>query len=29
MDSRKYAPATQRNREAILQVLLEILPATG
>ncbi|NET67198.1 MAG: DUF938 domain-containing protein [Moorea sp. SIO1G6] len=29
VDSRKYAPATQRNREPILNVLLEILPATG
>jgi len=29
VDSRKYAPATQRNREAILQVLLEVLPPTG
>ncbi|NJM19795.1 MAG: DUF938 domain-containing protein [Richelia sp. RM2_1_2] len=29
MDGRKYAPATQRNREPILQVLLEVLPPTG
>lgn len=29
MDGRKYALATQRNREPILQVLLEVLPATG
>ncbi|MCU0550498.1 MAG: class I SAM-dependent methyltransferase [Leptolyngbya sp. Prado105] len=28
-DARQYAPATQRNREAILQVLLEVLPPTG
>ncbi|MDJ0716448.1 MAG: DUF938 domain-containing protein [Prochloraceae cyanobacterium] len=26
-DARQYAPATQRNREAILEVLLKILPA--
>ena len=29
MDGRKYAQATQRNREPILQVLLEVLPPTG
>ena len=29
MDGRKYAPATQRNREPILKVLLEVLPPTG
>ena len=29
MDGRKYASATQRNREPILQVLLEVLPPTG
>ncbi|MEM9922563.1 MAG: DUF938 domain-containing protein [Cyanobacteria bacterium P01_D01_bin.50] len=29
MDGRKYAPATQRNREPILKVLLEILPPMG
>lgn len=28
-DSRQYAPATQRNREPILAVLREILPAQG
>jgi hypothetical protein len=28
-DNRQYAPATQRNREAILEVLLQILPAQG
>ena len=27
MDARQYAPATQRNREPILKVLSEILPA--
>jgi SAM-dependent methyltransferase len=26
---RQYAPATQRNREPILEVLLQILPSTG
>lgn len=26
---RQYAPATQRNREPILEVLLQVLPATG
>ncbi|MEN9871504.1 MAG: hypothetical protein RLZZ171_2496 [Cyanobacteriota bacterium] len=26
MDSRQYAPATQRNRESILKILLETLP---
>lgn len=29
MDARQYAPATQRNRQPILEVLLKILPATG
>ncbi|MEO1374335.1 MAG: DUF938 domain-containing protein [Cyanobacteria bacterium J06635_10] len=29
MNGRKYAPATQRNREPILNVLLEVLPPTG
>ncbi|HTL88313.1 MAG TPA: DUF938 domain-containing protein, partial [Leptolyngbya sp.] len=28
-DDRQYAPATQRNREPILKVLLEVLPPTG
>ncbi len=28
-DNRQYAPATQRNREAILEVLCQILPAQG
>ncbi|MBR8829354.1 MAG: DUF938 domain-containing protein [Gomphosphaeria aponina SAG 52.96 = DSM 107014] len=28
-DERKYAPATERNREAILAVLLRILPPRG
>jgi SAM-dependent methyltransferase len=28
-DARQYAPATQRNREAILEVLLQVLPPTG
>lgn len=28
-DARQYAPATQRNREPILQVLLQVLPASG
>jgi len=28
-DARKYAPATERNREVILQVLLRILPPSG
>lgn len=28
-DGRKYAPATQRNREPILEVLLQVLPPTG
>lgn len=28
-DARLYAPATERNREAILEVLLEVLPPTG
>ena len=29
LDDRQYAPATQRNRDAILSVLSEVLPATG
>ncbi|MBW4510075.1 MAG: DUF938 domain-containing protein [Scytonematopsis contorta HA4267-MV1] len=29
MDNRQHAPATQRNREAILEVLLQVLPPTG
>ncbi|NEQ25045.1 MAG: DUF938 domain-containing protein [Microcoleus sp. SIO2G3] len=28
-DARQYAPATQRNREPILEVLLQVLPSTG
>ncbi|AHJ27236.1 hypothetical protein NSP_8920 [Nodularia spumigena CCY9414] len=28
-DARQYAPATQRNREPILEVLLQVLPTTG
>jgi Protein of unknown function (DUF938) len=28
-DARQYAPATQRNREPILEVLLQVLPASG
>ncbi|WP_315790787.1 DUF938 domain-containing protein [Fischerella sp. JS2] len=28
-DTRQYAPATQRNREPILEVLMQVLPATG
>jgi len=28
-DYRQYAPATERNREAILAVLSQVLPATG
>lgn len=28
-DQRQYAPATQRNRAAILDVLLQVLPPTG
>ncbi|NJL09718.1 MAG: DUF938 domain-containing protein [Calothrix sp. SM1_7_51] len=28
-DARQYAPATERNRESILEVLLQVLPATG
>ncbi|MFB2767999.1 DUF938 domain-containing protein [Pelatocladus sp. BLCC-F211] len=28
-DARQYAPATQRNREPILEVLTQVLPATG
>lgn len=29
MDAKKYAPATQRNREPILEVLLRVLPSEG
>ena len=29
MDARRYAPATQRNREPILAVLTRVLPAEG
>lgn len=29
LDPRQYAPATQRNREPILEVLLQVLPLTG
>ncbi|KAF3890426.1 MULTISPECIES: DUF938 domain-containing protein [Nostocales] len=28
-EARKYAPATQRNREPILEVLVNVLPANG
>ncbi|MEH2039729.1 DUF938 domain-containing protein [Nostoc sp.] len=28
-DARKYAPATERNRESILEVLLQVLPESG
>lgn len=28
-DARQYAPATERNREPILEVLLEVLPVAG
>ncbi|MEH2026927.1 DUF938 domain-containing protein [Nostoc sp.] len=28
-DARQYAPATERNREPILEVLLEVLPKSG
>lgn len=28
-DNRQYAPATQRNRQVILEVLLQVLPAQG
>jgi hypothetical protein len=28
-DNRQYAPATQRNREVILEVLLQVMPAQG
>ncbi len=28
-DQRQYAPATQRNREPILEILLQVLPPTG
>ncbi|HEY9637724.1 MAG TPA: DUF938 domain-containing protein [Coleofasciculaceae cyanobacterium] len=29
LDARQYAPATQRNRESILEVLLQVLPPIG
>jgi SAM-dependent methyltransferase len=29
LDARQYAPATERNREPILEVLLQVLPPTG
>jgi hypothetical protein len=29
LDARQYAPATQRNRESILEVLLQVLPPRG
>jgi hypothetical protein len=29
MDERQYAPATQRNREPILEILLRVLPPQG
>jgi Protein of unknown function (DUF938) len=29
LDTRQYAPATDRNREPILKILLEVLPPTG
>jgi hypothetical protein len=29
LDRRRYAPATQRNREPILEVLRQVLPPTG
>ncbi len=29
VDARQYAPATQRNRDAILEVLHQVLPPTG
>lgn len=29
LDARQFAPATQRNRESILEVLLQVLPPTG
>jgi len=29
LDARQYAPATQRNQEPILEVLLQVLPPTG
>jgi methylase of polypeptide subunit release factors len=28
-DARQYAPATERNREPILEVLLQVLPENG
>lgn len=28
-DPRQFAPATQRNREVILEILLQVLPASG
>jgi hypothetical protein len=29
LDTRQYAPATQRNREPILKILQQVLPSTG
>jgi hypothetical protein len=29
IDNRQYAPATERNRNAILEVLLQVLPQQG
>ena len=29
IDARRHAPATQRNRQPILQVLSEVLPTSG
>lgn len=29
LNARQYAPATQRNRESILEVLLQVLPSAG
>lgn len=29
LDARQFAPATERNRNSILEVLLEVLPPTG
>ncbi len=29
LDARQYAPATERNRDSIVEVLLEVLPPTG
>jgi len=28
-DNRQYAPATQRNREVILEVILQVIPPQG